>query len=489
MHLNDDILLLVFETLATERNVDIGRRQAAIRYASHVCQRWRDLILSASYIWGRLVWVNRLQKPPWMREVFQRAKTASLFSVTLDGKRGGCRDSWMQEKDRPFNGLAITVLQNAWSRLEEVYISYWTDLYRRSGRDFHDYLWEQIRNPSPSLRSIVIHDWSEFMTKPLPVDSFNGSAPLLRELSCIPARLPGPNPWLSRITTLEFTPRSLEDIINAVSWAHDLKILRLGEYPHEHIFFRSEDYSKLELMSPIILPRLARIAGLGCISIHETHITEGQDPGPSQFLTALFNFFYHHSGITTSNIHRYDWRWVVQADNTLLVIEARARSESHSELYMKLSFYCGHEGNYRIIMPFIARAIAEYARCTKYFQLNFVGNMIGYIEERLFGSLLFSLTDVKSITVGYSPLGYYDELEDREGREMFTKLRTVYFELHSGMYDRTLRQAKAFLVRRVKSGRPVSTVHFQSNLSSEDKSKILRALEDVRGLRIMWGTQ
>ncbi|KAF4614800.1 hypothetical protein D9613_002522 [Agrocybe pediades] len=503
MHLNDDLLLLIFNTISTDRNVDIGRRQATIRYASQVCQRWRDLILPASYVWGRLVWVNRNQDFHWMKEVFERAKTASLLSVRLHGQRG----SWQEEKDRPFNSLAITVLQNVWHRLEDVHISYRTDLYSRSGREFHDYLWEQIRNPAPSLRSIVIHDLNPFMTNPLPVDTFNGSAPLLQELSCIRATIPSPNPWLSRITTLVFTPQSLEDIINAVSWAHDLKVLRLGEHLDDRAFFRPEDQGRLKLMSPIILPRLARIGGLSLsfeaftalwssrfmspaesysnisISIHETHVKEGQDPGPSQFLTALSNFFYHHSGITTSNIHNHGVQWYLEADYNVLVIEVSTLSDP--ELYMKLSFDWGEDGNYREITPFIARAITEYAMCTKHFQLRFVGNMKGYIRNQVFDSLLLSMEDVESITVGYTSLQYYDELEKREGRELFTKLRTVYFAPAHGMYDRLLDEVKAFLMRRVEAGRPVSTIQFSD--PNEDKSKILRALQEVSGLRITWG--
>ncbi|KAF4616790.1 hypothetical protein D9613_008255 [Agrocybe pediades] len=459
IHLNNDILLLVFKIIATERNVDIGRRQAAIRYASQVCQRWRDLILPASYIWGRLVWVNRTQQLPWMQEVFERAKTASLFSVTLDGQREPVDEE--EEVDRIFNSLAIAVLKTVWDRLEEAYISYRSQIYESEiGPEFHNNLWEQIRNPAPSLRSIIIFDSDVCMVDPFPEDAFKDDAPLLQEISYIPASISGPNTWLSRITSLGFTPLTLEDIMNAVSWAPNLKVLRLGEDAGVREFLHPEDSERLKSMSPIILSRLARIGGIEglglsfeafttlwssrfmspaeaysniSISIHETNIIEGQGPGPSQFLDALSNFFYHHWGITPSTIHHHDLKWSVRANCTEIVIEAQPRgSSSNPELYIKLTFdWDEHRGNFELIAPFVVRAITEYARRIKHLHFQFleyyVGTVEDYINNRIFDSFLLSMEDVKSIIVGYTTPKYYNKLdEEYKGRELFPKLEIVY---------------------------------------------------------------
>ncbi|KAF9536566.1 hypothetical protein CPC08DRAFT_717802 [Agrocybe pediades] len=390
MLLNDDILLLVFSTISNIRDVHVEHRQATIRCASPVCQRWRNLILVASYIWGKLLWVNSKQNMKWMADVLERAKRVTLVSMTLEPR---LYNDYVIPFFK-FRIFVLRVLEDTWERLEELEIN-----IRDFNRSCHvqKAIWQYAKTPAPKLRVFALSSGMDIV---LQQTLFNNSAPLLQSFTC--ANLPPPSSsWLSHITTLKFTPDTVNDILNAVSWVPYLQVLHLGSQGNkDHVYISLEDCERVASMSPTILVRLARVDML-FVSFDEfnplfssryqspaeaySHIViafEEQAPPQfnySGFRNSLSNFFYHHAGITTSNTQNYDLEWKVEADYAHIFVEVKACRVP--ELYMQLYFDFCFRTDPDEFRPFLARAIAEYARHTKKFYLSVVGNLKEY--ERL----------------------------------------------------------------------------------------------------------
>ncbi|KAF4609450.1 hypothetical protein D9613_012943 [Agrocybe pediades] len=500
MLLNDDILLLVFSTIFNTRDIHVEHRQATIRCASQVCQRWRNLILPASYIWGRLLWVNTKQNVKWMAEVLERAKNSTLVWMTLEP----CLYSVYSE---PFFGcFVLRVLNDTWERLEELDINF----SYNSRCNVKKAIWQYLKTPAPKLRVFSLSSW---MDDALQRTLFNNSAPLLRSFTCY--NLPQPSSWLSRITTLKFTPDTVKDILSAVSWAPCLQVLHLGSQGNkpEPVHLSLEDCERVVSMSPTILARLARIDML-YLSIDEfnalwcsryqspaelySHIVirvafdeeappqpgEAQELNYSGFIDALSNFFYHHAGITTANIQNYDLEWKVEADYTYIIVEVKASRVP--ELYMKLRFNCGFSEPDEL-KPFLARAVTEYARHTKNFYLTIVGNLKEYQSLEIFHFLLSSLEDVESATLDITSICYFNEMEERTGQCLFTKLKAASYKSQYGLLEEELCDLKTFLMRRVRAGHPLSTIDFQ--VPENNQAEIFHALKEVPGLQITYVEQ
>ncbi|KAF4609446.1 hypothetical protein D9613_012941 [Agrocybe pediades] len=503
MILNEDLLLLVFNTISKEPDVHIEHRQAAIRYASQVCQGWRNLILSASSIWGRLIWINPVQRLDWMQEVLERAETSSSLCATveLSGVSWGTQDGFV------LSAFTLSALKKIWERLEEVDIDTASDL-TDYGRKFESGLWHQMETSAPNLRVFAFCD-STWMDRSPSANLFNNNAPRLQEFTTHLLIAPQSASWFSHITTLYFIPESIEDVCNAVLWAPCLRVLRLGEQLGELDLeiITPEDCDRVASLSPAILPRLARISDLQLsfdqfnalwssrfVSPAESYTyirvmmnddgydDEGQELKQAKLLGSLSNFFYHHAGITSSNIHNHDLQWYVEAGFDFITIEAQAHTVP--ELYMKLYFDLDDDHDSNDWIRFLARAITEYARSTGNFNLHIAGNLEKFLCFDVFDSLLLSLASVEMIRFDLKTLQYYCELEEN-GRPLFPKLQTIHYVLRRGIYAIELKLLKTFLMRRVKAGRPVSSIHFEGPKNDDDT--IYNALHDVGGLQITCG--
>ncbi|KAF9552422.1 hypothetical protein CPC08DRAFT_714643 [Agrocybe pediades] len=506
LQLNDDLLLFIFNTIAINRAVDIKNRQDGIRHASQVCRRWRDLILSASYIWGRLIWVHNSQRLAWMQEVLERAKSTSLFSVTVDLSQ---LEPW-DEEDQRVGSFAVHVLAETWERLEEVNIEIYVPKDCMYADEAWNKIYDQTQNPAPNLR---------IYSAPL-TSSFGGSAPLLRSFTA--STLPSRTPWLSHVTTLEFTPYSFEDIVNTVSWAPHLRVLRLQEQWFT-ITFSSESgqCDRVKSMSPAILARLARVSALylsldqfnalwssryvtpaesySNINIKIDNEVAGQAHRQLDLINAVSNFFYHHSGITSPNIHHYDLQWHVEAYYSSISIQAKTHSSQ--EIYMRLEFECHPDGPTEL-PSFLARVITNYAQSATNLHVALVPYLKPYRRDVLLSMvrfrdslesrrievldlLLSSMEAVESITLNHKVVRYCNRREEEEGRQLFPNLRTVNYD--HGIWEPDLRELKAFLMRRVHSGQPVSRVHFADTPQPEDEREVYNVLREVSRLQITYG--
>ncbi|KAF9546825.1 hypothetical protein CPC08DRAFT_715935 [Agrocybe pediades] len=504
MILNEDLLLLVFNTISKEPDVHIEHRQAAIRYASQVCQGWRNLILSASSIWGRLIWINPVQRLDWMQEVLERAETSSSLCATVEliGVSWGTQDGFV------LSAFTLSALKKIWERLEEVDIDTASDL-TDYGRKIESGLWKQMETSAPNLRVFVFCD-STWMDRSPSANLFNNNAPRLQEFTTHLLIAPQSASWFSHITTLYFIPESVEDICDAVLWAPCLRVLRLGEQLGELDLeiITPEDCDRVASLSSAILPRLARISDLQLsfdqfnalwssrfVSPAESytyirvmmndfeHDGEGQELKQAKLLGSLSNFFYHHAGITNSNIHNHDLQWHVEAGFNIITIEAQAHG-TVPELYMKLYFDLDGLHDSKEWLPFFARAITEYARSTTNFHLSILGIPGDFLRFKVFDSLLFSLEAVKTTRLDMTNLQLYNEMEEK-GRSLFPNLQAIYYVLWRKIHAIELIQLKAFLMRRVKAGRPVSSINFEDPKNDDDK--IYKALHDVSGLQIICG--
>ncbi|KAF4616791.1 hypothetical protein D9613_008254 [Agrocybe pediades] len=150
---------------------------------------------------------------------------------------------------------------------------------------------------------------------------------------------------------------------------------------------------------------------------------------------------------------------------------------------MKLFFECGlnDPDEFR---PFLACAIAEYARHTKKFYLTIVGNRKEYQRLKIFDFLLSSLEDVESTTLAISNVVYFNAMEERTGQCLFTKLRAVSYKSQYGLLEEELCDLKTFLMRRVRAGHPLSTIDFQ--VPENNQAEIFHALKEVPGLQITY---
>ncbi|KAF4616408.1 hypothetical protein D9613_008249 [Agrocybe pediades] len=515
MNLNDDLLLLIFNTVATSKKDYVEKRQTTIRYASQVCRRWRELLLAASYIWGRLVWINLLQKSDWMEEVLERAKSTSFLSMTLDTSRV-LRSG---DKEHDFISLSLRILKDIdiWGlKLEELTILVARD-YHRNNKNFYNSLCDQLQKPAKNLRTFTVYDPSSCLDHTKMLNLFNNIAPSLQNFSCTPHRcIPSQHSssWLSHITTLRFCPSFMEDILDAVTWAQCLRILRIDT--NACSTFSSRHNTDVEAMSSAVLQRLAMIKlrmWIGTFNAlwssrfispvesysviyidmdSEVASEEHDELERSKFLVALSNFFYHHEGITISNIHKYDLQWLLVSHKRRIQITVTGHPSHIPEpVYMRLVFHLG-DGDPNNFKSFLTHSIAEYIHGTKDFYFTPMDCL--HSGSEAFDFIVSSLDAVESLSLDTMSLVYYDRLEQKQGSQqplLFPKLLTVcYMHYHSAPFkldEDDVRRLRAFLLRREHAGRPVSaTIDLVGSEIRDEIDKICRTLHGLSGLRITW---
>ncbi|KAF9549173.1 hypothetical protein CPC08DRAFT_823459 [Agrocybe pediades] len=501
-YLNDDIFFYLFTTIAANRDSDwhIRDRQDAIRCASQVCQHWRDMILPAYGIWRRLIWVNKGKGLDWMKLVLERAKRSPVLSVTVE-----LQDwlSWV-ETSNTIPSFAIDVLNHNWEKFEEVDITICARTFAFLNTSNYNRILDQLKRPAPNLRIFALRDLEAWHSRPLTLELFNNSAPLLRDLTYTPFRIHRSASWLTQLTNLDFTPHSMRNVLNVISWAPRLRWMGLiGCMGQQRPLL--DECATVASTSPTILARLARITDLS-ISLDvfnalwssrilspaeaQSHITVPviqpvtDQNQHSQFLISLSNFFYHHSGITSSNIHERNLQWSVEAAWASITFVAKAHSDNTlkpTDIQLRFEFDVDDSLTGR---RFLVRAMTEYARSAASLHLFFVGGLEDYVNLEILDSLLLSMEGVETITLDGTSLRYYNAVEKSRG-PLFPNLKVVHYNARSTRYKDTLCHLQDFLMRRVGAGRPVvQTIHFSN--PKDDANRIYSALKGVPGLRILY---
>ncbi|KAH9474285.1 hypothetical protein JR316_0013448 [Psilocybe cubensis] len=114
------------------------------RITSQVCRHWRNIILSSTAIWGRLIdFVSFDQKTThWRDEVISRSGSSSLLWV-VEGETSNYVGAPKATESRAF---LLRFIADQWNRIEKIFVNRW------SGED-----WSFLSRPAPCLSQFEIH--------------------------------------------------------------------------------------------------------------------------------------------------------------------------------------------------------------------------------------------------------------------------------------------------------------------------------------------
>lgn len=199
--ISDDVAFQIFLILAEvgfyERPYGSIPPLTSIRRASQVCHGWRELILSLSVIWGRLIDLNVLKKKDnWRKEVIRRAGRSVL---------------WITGTYDPPTGHFTRILKSEWSRIQRIII--------RWGEEPDRELWALLRRPTIALEDITLDLNYRAMT-PISVSEedirakplFGGTAPSLIHFESNPILCCLDTSWVTQLRTIDITLPFVESI-------------------------------------------------------------------------------------------------------------------------------------------------------------------------------------------------------------------------------------------------------------------------------------
>ncbi|KDR72940.1 hypothetical protein GALMADRAFT_252297 [Galerina marginata CBS 339.88] len=172
------------------------RPLTVIRRSSQVCKKWRDIILGAPALWGKVIDISllcRLATEDWMNEVIRRSRGQWLYIAT---------DNY-RVLTKPLT--LVKLLDDHWERIRALKATV------RTGRD-QSHIVEQLsqilRRPNKSIQSFKLElRFSLFGERPiLDVEPplFANSAPSLTAFHCANSflNLDSPSPWFFQLRTL-----------------------------------------------------------------------------------------------------------------------------------------------------------------------------------------------------------------------------------------------------------------------------------------------
>ncbi|KDR68520.1 hypothetical protein GALMADRAFT_256747 [Galerina marginata CBS 339.88] len=186
----------VFQTKQNSTHEDIlpdwkNRALITTWSCSHVCRRWREIIIYSPSIWGRLIDLESLVliQPRWRAEVLRRTGGSNL---TVKGKINGERPTEQE--------FFTSVLRDYWPRIQSLIV--WT-----SGMpSISNPIWECLRRPAPVLQI--------FHLMPLQTSTnadigalFANNAPKIHDFrsQSIKLKFVPSVPWLTHIRRLDVT--------------------------------------------------------------------------------------------------------------------------------------------------------------------------------------------------------------------------------------------------------------------------------------------
>ncbi len=164
--LNQDILLYIF-TLNADMFTDIMfTNRGALRttwITSHVCQKWRDLMLATPSLWARMIDMD----------CFSRTWIVGATEELI--RRSGAAPLWIKADDAEF---LLSVIKENWHRIQKLVIS-------DQEPDFIDGLTQlALKSPAPCLETFDLevdeYDNSEDLAGIHFRALFGGHAPMLR---------------------------------------------------------------------------------------------------------------------------------------------------------------------------------------------------------------------------------------------------------------------------------------------------------------------
>ncbi|PPQ85092.1 hypothetical protein CVT26_005543 [Gymnopilus dilepis] len=219
--LSDDIMWSIFTMNAIVSRFSVYQLRhstaplVVVRSCSHVCARWRRIIMDSPSLWARAVHFNVLSelKSCWQEEIMRRAGRGPL---SIDARVRRSNDLKYHEK----KALLCTILKDHWDQLEYLAISV------DNVRDLGNASWANLLRPAPNLRGLDI----ECSSSPFgPGEKLFGDyAPSLESmvLRSFGFKITPRTPWITKITTLDVSDEMTMSIAEWMEGLEHMPLLR-----------------------------------------------------------------------------------------------------------------------------------------------------------------------------------------------------------------------------------------------------------------------
>ncbi|KDR68641.1 hypothetical protein GALMADRAFT_256929 [Galerina marginata CBS 339.88] len=230
--LHEDVLWKVFLVNADMKNDKGGRTYVGDKVAgwteraltitwtcSHVCRRWRQLIIHSPSLWGKLIDLDGLAsiRPQWKDEIMRRTGSATL----------SVKGSVFAQKPTELS-FALSILQDHWPRIQNL------KLRISRGSTLPSRTWKLFYRPAPALQSFYLESRDGFQHPMSPTPSFGlifaNHVPLIRHFGSwrYDLKFTPEMTWISCIRRLDVSYNS--------SMSIDDWLLALGNMPQiEHL--------------------------------------------------------------------------------------------------------------------------------------------------------------------------------------------------------------------------------------------------------------
>ncbi|KAF8968566.1 hypothetical protein BDZ97DRAFT_2072921 [Flammula alnicola] len=219
------------------------------RRTSHVCRMWRDVMIHAASLWGKIINFRYLaqKRDEWRDIVFRRTKSAPLYILAdIEGS---------EDVHERLIDFLLSMLDTSLDRVVKLDI-------RGDGR-WHrdDERWGSLKRPAPSMEYFFLNLYPTpvILTKPN-LDLFAHQAGRLHFLSCRKLNLTLAKPFAPRLRILHVDLNiSFETLLNGMKEMPLLEILILQQPLNELVQENTPEVEIPEKLRAITLPHLREI--------------------------------------------------------------------------------------------------------------------------------------------------------------------------------------------------------------------------------------
>ncbi|KAF9547318.1 hypothetical protein CPC08DRAFT_755481, partial [Agrocybe pediades] len=439
--LNEDILWTIFTLIAKDNEKNMFNKLQCVLNGTLVCRQCRQCLLSATNVWGRLIFVdsNRLH---------EKKPTVELLEL-ITNRSGGTSPLFIEATaayQKPDTGLRLFLCQfmeEAWERIQEIHFEM---IDKTIDQQIRKRTRAVIARPAPNLRVFYVHgsdfdithdsDFDLklfyrklFREKRYPTDhllpAFANFAPRLEVFLVSDVYFPLQAAWLSglrslvvayRCTKKWFTDLSLSqllEVLECMPRLESLKLCHLQSFnpiniPQEgkHVDLPNLKYMMLSGHPDICVFIRDHVLGAqtGCLLDLELVVEEAQRDDDSHF-TSLGDLF-------STTLQR----------NMTLASPPHQRIESGTTPRIQLRYSCGPSGkeNSRLLEALLA-VFTQFSDATTLELI--IMEMANYYVE----CLLVAMTAVTTLEVAFSETLYWLTFIRWNGTDhlVFPKLQTL----------------------------------------------------------------
>ncbi|KAF8908647.1 hypothetical protein CPB84DRAFT_1843532 [Gymnopilus junonius] len=148
------IVALAMNMHATETGDEPQHPLTVLVCLSHVCSPWRNIILDASYLWGRafdLAYLQKSSRQNCRDEVLKRSGNSNIRAEVQIN---------VLVKNNPFKSFLTELMQNNWERIEILDIGGTGLRMLKNGDPLLTALLNAFQRPAPRLKKFRVLDIS-----------------------------------------------------------------------------------------------------------------------------------------------------------------------------------------------------------------------------------------------------------------------------------------------------------------------------------------